>query len=147
MDKTLQTRITLQPYHSISHLNLTNLPVGNLRNPGIGLKIFDVMVPLYGTEKFEQKKEDEIVTGSFTDSTNVVHQEGFGNLNLPKEIIENNDSSQIAKLGPVFNAMQKVKLTTNDFLFQPQKSKKTPLNIAKKTLKSKVKQEHKFSLL
>lgn len=123
MEKRLQTRITLQPFHTINSFHLTNLPTGNLQNPGIGLKLFDVMLPLYGVEKFENKKEDNVITGSFNDTTekSIINQEGFGS-NSTQNISNINSPSQITKLGPIFEAMQKATINTKKFLYKPPKS-------------------------
>lgn len=132
MDRNIEKRITLQPYTPINYINLTNTPLDKLRNPGIGIKIYDVMLPLYGTEKFETKKNDVTLPGSFEESKNEnvtlkQEQEGFGEQSKNDDI---NNTTKIEKLGSLYSAMQKAKIKTGKFVFNPiKKEKKNPKSI------------------
>lgn len=148
MEKQIERRITLQPYMPITYLNLTNFPIGNLRNPGIGTKIFDVMLPLYGQEKFEVKKQEDVVPGSFeeTNQKNHLKQEGFGANNNTNTSVEEelNSSNKIKKLGDVFSAMQNASINTSTVQF---KAKKKVIQSKTKPLSKQSKKTHQFTFL
>lgn len=142
MEKRIQQRITLQPFFKLNHLNLTAYPIGNLRNPGIGLKLFDVMLPLNGHEKFELKKEDNAVVGSTDEKKTAPSQEGFGasHKNDSLEISktdklksEINNKQSVEKLGPVYLAMQKATVKTDKLKYIPKKSKNISKSVHKFT--------------
>lgn len=141
MQKQLERRITLQPYQPLKSLTLTSYPIGMLRNPGIGTNIFDVMLPLYGNEKFEMKKTEATLPGSFEEnSLKKVKQEGFGVVN-EEGLVSNNDDKKVANLGDVFNAMQKASINVSAFKYEPTTSGKL------KKIKKKRITSHKFTFV
>lgn len=143
MEKNIEKRITLQPYVPLSHLHLTSFPIGNLRNPGIGIRLFDVMLPLHGTERFETKKQDGVLPGSFEESiesSSVVKQEGFG-ATKSETNLETLNSEKINNLdSDIYNAMQHATIKTSSFVYKPPQKKS-------KITKNKIKKKHKFNLV
>ena len=65
MEKRIEYLYARQPYHPAFNVRLPNHPTGFLVNPGIGggIKLYDLMLPFHGEEKYEVKKEDVPLTG------------------------------------------------------------------------------------
>lgn len=65
MEKRIEYMYARQPYHPAYGVRLPSLPTGLLVNPGIGggVKLYDVLLPFHGEDKYEVKKEDSPITG------------------------------------------------------------------------------------
>jgi len=134
-----------------NHVMLTEFPIyGEFVNPGIGVQMYDFLVPLHGTEHFSLAKETVNDPGSLSVKSNEntfvksesqivsnLKQEGFGDIQNEKEIEINKDAQldnpiiesselsnneKIKKLGPIFDAMQKAKVQTSALQFKPKKT-------------------------
>jgi len=132
-----------------THVMLTEFPVyGEFVNPGIGLQMYDFLVPLHGNERFNLVKETAKDPGSLSVPSNTknavkndsqivasLKQEGFGDIKndtndgaLLEEINQSsvselNNETKLKKLGPIFDAMKKAKVQTSEFQFKPKKNK------------------------
>lgn len=132
-----------------NHIVLTPFPLDNhFVNPGIGVNLYDFMVPLHGQEHFGISKNIGNTAGSVpeenpkpsvkteAESTLPVIQEGFGEPGSSKTT--NNSEKKIEKLGSVFQAMQKAKVKSEVKSFVPK---------YQKGLGKKVVSKNKFKLV
>ena len=134
MEKRIEYLYARQPYQPVFSHRLTSLPTGNLINPGIGggLKLYDVLLPFHGEEKFVEKKKDEILTGSDeqeVDRPNKIKdikdpkQVGFGEKSDKSEIKKSENNKTVKKIdGEILRAMQSAQIKASSFSFNPTNS-------------------------
>jgi len=158
MEREMQQRLTEPLNYPSGHVRLTEFPVyGEFVNPGIGIQMYDFLVPLYGTEHFNSVKETSENPGSITvpiceknfittekDEISKLKQEGFGIKEVTEKKIDTNapppstsyasSNSKIEKLGPIYSAMKKAKVQTSELQFKPKKQKVIGV---KKSIKNK----------
>jgi len=158
MEREMQQRLNEPLNYQSGHVRLTEFPVyGEFVNPGIGIQMYDFLVPLYGTEHFNTVKETSKDPGSITvpicekkfittekDEISQLKQEGFGIQEVTEEKIDNGDphpstsytntQKKIEKLGPIFSAMKKAKVQTSELQYKPKKQR---LIGVKKSIKNK----------
>jgi len=134
MDREMQQRLTEPRTHLPHHIVLTQFPVDNqFVNPGIGVNLYDFLVPLHGQEHFGISKSISETAGTIPEEKPKVPlktedpvalsvvQEGFGEPSSSKTSDPND--RKIEKLGSVFQAMQNAKVKTEKLSFVPKKQK------------------------
>jgi len=134
MDREMQQRLSEPPTHLPHHIVLTQFPIDNqFVNPGIGVNLYDFLVPLHGQEHFGISKSISETAGTIPEekpkeqtktenpSTPALVQEGFGEPSSVK-VVDSNEK-KVEKLGSVFQAMQSAKVKTEKLTFVPKKQK------------------------
>lgn len=130
----MQQRLSEPSTHSPHHIVLTQFPLDNqFVNPGIGVNLYDFLVPLHGQEQFGLSKNINETAGTIPEEkpkvpaktenheTLPLVQEGFGEPSSVKTADSN--QKKIEKLGSVFQAMQSAKVKTEKLSFVPKKQK------------------------
>lgn len=143
-------RLSEPIHHLPHHIVLTSFPLDNhFVNPGIGVQMYDFLVPLQGQEHYGIKKDISETAGTLpedkpspnlkteTTFTPDLIQEGFGHPSSSSTSAAT-DTKKSEKLGLVFQAMQNAKIKTEKLTYVPKKQK---------SIGKKLKSQNKFKLV
>lgn len=140
MERRIEFLYARQPYHPAFSQRLTSLPTGLLVNPGIGggNKLYDVLLPFHGEEKFYEKTEDQTLPGS--DKRDVERPNKVKDLKDPPQVgFGESSASEIKKEknidSDILNAMKNAQIKASKFSFNPAESQKGKGITKKKTVK------------
>jgi len=137
MDRELLNRFNTPELVAVNNVSLTQFPLGNSINPGIGVQVYDFLLPLRGKEYFETKKpiiSEELQAGNEknqpSEKTFMINsfQQGFGNSKSASKTL--NSAKKNFKLGEVYNAMTKAKIDVDEIKFKPITDKKKPKKLS-----------------
>ena len=130
MEKRIEYLYARQPYNPVFSQRLTTLPTGHLINPGIGggLKLYDVLLPFHGEEKFVEKKKDEILPGS--DEREVDRPNKIKDIKDPKQVgfgqkADDSDNTNEKNIdSDILKAMKNAQIKASNYSFNPVNSQK-----------------------
>ncbi len=136
MDREMQLRL-YEPYFSgANNVRLSEFPVDDqFVNPGIGVQMFDFMIPLHGKEDYELKKKTEMLPASLPEKNQLVEnkearvlnsdlkQEGFGNKDFGEKSQETNSQRKGLEQS-ILSAMKHATIKTDQVNYVPDKKRK-----------------------